>query len=205
MDIKDRFRGFLPVVIDLETGGFENEKHAVLEIAIVLLDWSENQIIPGSTYHWNIEPQPNLIIEEASLAITGIDLSDPNRNAIQEDKAIRECFKIIRRAVKNAKCQRAILTAHNAHFDHGFIMAASDRNEVKRNPFHPFSVIDTASLSALALGHTVLSEACQRAGVQFESEKAHSATHDAEVTAELFCRIVNSWRLEHGLSGGSVY
>ena len=199
MDIKDRFRGFLPVVIDLETGGFECKKHAVLEIAIVLLDWKDNQINPGATHQWNIEPGANLVVEAASLEVTRIDLSDPNRNAVPENDAIRDCFKIIRRAVKNAKCNRAILTAHNAHFDHGFIMEATERNVIKRNPFHPFSVIDTASLSALTLGHTVLSEACTRAGVNFDNEKAHSAAHDAEATADLFCRIVNSWRLEHRL------
>lgn len=192
-------------MIDLETGGFECKKHAVLEIAIVLLDWKDNQIIPGVTHQWNIEPEAHLVVEAASLAVTGIDLSDPNRNAIQENQAVRECFKIIRRAVKSANCNRAILTAHNAHFDHGFVMEATERNEIKRNPFHPFSVIDTASLSALTLGHTVLSEACLRAGVNFENEKAHSAVHDAEATADLFCRIVNSWRLDHKISARSLH
>ena len=79
-------------MIDLETGGFECEKHAVLEIAIVLLDWKDNQINPGATHQWNIEPGANLVVEAASLEVTRIDLSDPNRNAVPENDAIRDCF-----------------------------------------------------------------------------------------------------------------
>ncbi|HAV68246.1 MAG TPA: ribonuclease T, partial [Alcanivorax sp.] len=33
-----RFRGFLPVVVDVETGGFDARNDALLEIAAVLLD-----------------------------------------------------------------------------------------------------------------------------------------------------------------------
>ena len=124
--------------------------------------------------------------------ITGIDLNDSSRNAISEGDAIQECFRVVRRAVRDARCQRAIVTAHNGHFDHGFLTTGSERNNIKRNPFHPFSVIDTASLAAVAFGHTVLSEACVRAGINFDEENAHSAEYDAEATAALFCRIVNA-------------
>ena len=39
--IKDRFRKYLPVVIDLETGGFDSKTNAILEIAATLI--SENE------------------------------------------------------------------------------------------------------------------------------------------------------------------
>ena len=86
------------------------------------------------------------------------------------------------------------LTAHNAHFDLGFILAAAERNGIKRNPFHPFTVIDTASLAAVAFGHTVLSEACLRAGIEFDEGRAHSAGYDALIAARLFCEVVNRWQ-----------
>ena len=38
-------------------------------------------------------------------------------------------------------------------------------------------------------------EACHRAGIAFESSRAHSALYDAEKTAELFCDIVNRWQM----------
>ena len=82
----------------------------------------------------------------------------------------------------------------NSHFDHGFLNAASERNNLKRNPFHPFSSFDTATLSGLAYGQTVLARACEVADIEFDNNEAHSARYDAEKTAELFCKIVNKWK-----------
>ncbi len=193
MTMRSRFRGFLPVVVDLETGGFDASRHAILEIAAITLTWNDNRLQIDETLAWNLSPHPETGVEEASLTLTGIDLNDPDRDAIDEEEAVRDMFRQIRRRLKESGCQRALLTAHNAHFDHGFITAAAARNDIKRNPFHPFSVIDTASLAAVALGHTVLSEACARAGIPFDASQAHAAVYDAEATAALFCEIVNRW------------
>ena len=110
-----------------------------------------------------------------------------------EAEALREMFRHVRQAMKQHGCQRAILVAHNAAFDQQFLNRALVRTQVKRNPFHPFSFIDTASLAAVAYGHTVLSEACARADIGFDQDQAHSALYDAERTAELFCAVVNAW------------
>ena len=64
----------------------------------------------------------------------------------------------------------------------------------KRNPFHPFSVLDTVSLGGVAYGQTVLGRAMQAAGLAWNGEEAHSAVYDAERTAELFCKIANAWQ-----------
>ena len=194
MEMKARFRGFLPVVVDLETGGFESAKHAVLEIAALTLDFEDERLVIGGRHRWEIEPHPQTVVEQASLTITGIDLDDPNRPAVGEEVAVRELFRVVRREIKRHRCQRAILTGHNAHFDHAFIHVAAARNGVKRSPFHPFSVMDTVALAAVAYGHTVLSEACTRAGVVYDSTRAHAAAYDAEVTAQLFCAVVNAAR-----------
>lgn len=191
--MKARFRGFAPVVVDLETGGFDKEVHAVLQIAAVSLAWTEDRLGIDTLRTWNVEPHPDTRVEAASLELTGIELGDAERGAVPEVRAVREMFRFIRGVVRRSGCQRAVLTAHNAHFDHGFVMEAAARNGVGRNPFHPFTVLDTASLAALAYGHTVLSEACARAGLPFEGERAHSAGYDAEATARLFCSIVNTW------------
>ncbi len=197
IEMSSRFRGFLPVVIDLETGGFEKDVHAVLQIAAVSLAWSADRLSIDQVRGWNVIPHPLLRVEEESLRITGIDLSDPRRDALNEEDAVRELFRFVRREVHRNGCERAVLTAHNAHFDHGFVMSAAERNGVKRNPFHPFTVIDTASLAAVAYGHTVLSEACARAGIEFEGGRAHAAIYDAEATAKLFCLTVNNWGRVH--------
>lgn len=193
--IADRFRGFLPVVVDVETGGFNAHTDALLEIAAVTLAFDpQGYLRPDSTYDFHVEPFPNANIEDAALEFTGIHLESEFRCAEPETMVLPKLFKPIRAAIKNHGCNRAIMVGHNAHFDLGFLNAAVGRNDIKRNPFHPFSCLDTASLAGLAFGHTVLAKSCQLAGIDFDNNEAHSAAYDAQKTAELFCLIVNRWK-----------
>jgi len=192
-DMSTRFRGYLPVVVDLETGGFNPASHAILEMALVEVGFDGRALVIKRRWEQAVAPYPGSAMDPASLKVTGIDPDDPTRGALDEGEAFREMFRRVRRAIRAAGCQRAILVAHNAAFDHQFMLQAFDRNNLKRSPFHPFSFIDTASLAAVALGHTVLSESCARAGIEFEPDRAHNALYDAEKTAELFCEIVNRW------------
>lgn len=187
-----RFRGYLPVVADLETGGFNAAINPILELACVLLTWENNRLKPLSSHRWAVTPFHGSSTDPASLKFTGINPHDPNRRAVPEAEAIKGLFKEVRGQMKTTDCHRAILVAHNASFDREFLMRAADRSNVKRNPFHPFTTIDTASLSAVAYGHTVLREACARAGIEFDVNQAHGALYDAERTADLFCEIVNA-------------
>jgi ribonuclease T len=193
MDMSQRFRGFLPVVVDLETGGFDADVNPILEMAAVQVRFSRGRLEPGSRWRRAVRPYRGGVFNPASLKVTGIDPDDPNRNAVSEAESLQELFRQVRTALKEQGCQRAILVAHNAAFDQQFLNRAVARCAIKRNPFHPFSFIDTASLAAVAFGHTVLSEACLRAGIGFDQDQAHSALYDAERTAELFCAIVNAW------------
>ncbi len=193
--IAQRFRGFLPVVIDVETGGFNCHTDGILEIAATLLRMDDaGNLEPDETLSYNIEPFEGANLETAALEFTGIDPHHPDRQAEKEVTVMGELLKKIRQQVKVHDCTRAVLVGHNAHFDLGFVMAAINRCGIKRNPFHPFSVMDTASLSGLAYGHTVLARACQLADIEFDNNEAHSAAYDAEKTAELFCQIVNRWQ-----------
>jgi ribonuclease T len=193
MLMSQRFRGFLPVVLDLETGGLDPVGNPILEIAAVQVVFSDDRLLPAEDWGCAVQPYPGSVLDPASLEITGIDPTDPQRQAIAEDEALRELFRQVRRAMKLAGCHRAILVAHNAAFDQQFLNSALLRTQIKRNPFHPFSFIDTASLAAVAYGHTVLSEACARARIDFDPERAHGALYDAQRTAELFCAMVNAW------------
>jgi len=193
--MKNRFRGFMPVVVDLETGGFNSATDALLEIAAVLLDFDDAgnlQMIDRQRCH--VQPFPGANLEPASLAVNGIDPNHPLRPAISEGDALQRIFRDIRTQLKVVDCKRAIMVAHNAHFDLGFLNAAITRTGIKRNPFHPFSVFDTATLGGIAYGQTVLARATAAAGIDFNAEEAHSALYDAEKTAELFCGIVNNFR-----------
>jgi ribonuclease T len=193
MHMAQRFRGFLPVVIDFETGGFDAAVHPILEVAAVQVRFEGGRLVPAEQWHSAVEPFPGGVSSPASLEITGIDPDDPHRQAVPEGDALRALFRLVRDAKKREGCTRAIMVAHNAAFDQQFLNRALLRTRIKRNPFHPFSVIDTASLAAVAFGHTVLSEACTRAGIEFDPERAHGALYDAGRTAELFCAVVNGW------------
>ena len=191
--MEHRFRGFLPVAVDIETSGFDANRHGILEIAAVTFEFLNNELVIDQRLRWAVRPFATAAIDQASLKVTGIDLDDHDRGAIGEKSALTELFKQARKAIKRHGCQRAILLAHNAAFDAGFLRKAVERTGVKRDPFHPFSTLDTASLAAVSYGHTVLSETCARAGIPYDKDKAHSALYDAERCALLFCKIVNAW------------
>ena len=192
--ISKRFRGYLPVVIDVETGGFNSKTDALLEIAAVIIDMKScGDLYLKETIHCNVEPFRGANMEPAALEFTGIDPNSPFRNALSEKMALDKIFTPIRKAIKDTNCTRAILVGHNASFDHNFVFAAAERTGIKRNPFHPFSSFDTATMAGLAYGQTVLAKACAMASIDFNGKAAHSAKYDTEKTAELFCKIVNKW------------
>lgn len=187
-----RFRGFLPVVVDVETGGFNNATDALLEVAAVLIEMDENGVLRrGATHSFHVIPFEGGRLDPASLAVTGIDPYHPLRPAIPERDALQRVFREVRHAIRSYHCRRAILVGHNAAFDLGFLNAAVTRAQIKRNPFHPFSCFDTVSLAGAALGQTVLAKAMTVAGFQWDSTSAHSAAYDAECSAEIFCHVSN--------------
>jgi ribonuclease T len=191
-----RFRGYFPVVIDVETAGFNAQTDALLEIAasVLSIDEGTEQFSIDETIHFNVEPFEGANLEPAALKFTGIDPTNPLRGAVDEYTALTSIFKLVRKKMKIAGCQRAIIVAHNASFDLGFLNAATARCSIKRSPFHAFVSFDTTTLAGLALGQTVLAKACATANIDFNNNEAHTALYDTEKTAELFCFIVNKWQ-----------
>jgi len=193
--IDRRFRGFLPVVVDVETGGFEASTDALLEIAAVMVELApDGALVRGPTYRRHVRPFEGARLDPASLAVNGIDPWHPLRPAVPEKDALAAIFKEVRRCVREQGCTRAILVGHNSAFDLAFLNAATARAGIKRNPFHPFSSFDTATLAGVAYGQTVLSRAAFAAGIPWDADAAHSAAYDAERTADLFCAICNEFR-----------
>lgn len=195
----DRFRKFLPVVVDVETAGFDSKTDALLELACIpiLMD-EQGKFIPGEPLNAHINPFEGANLEQRALEFTGIDPNNPMRKAIAEDEkpALRRIFKALKAVRKENDCMKCILVGHNAHFDLSFLNAAIERtNSKNHNPFHQFSVLDTVSLSALAFGQTVLAKACKAAGIEFNGSEAHSALYDTQKTAELFCCILNYYTM----------
>jgi ribonuclease T len=192
--IAERFRRFLPVVVDLETAGLNSETDAILEIAAIILTMDANgKIIPQEQHACHVLPFKGANLDQEALEFNGIDPYHPFRFAVDEATALSQILLPIERAVKNQGCQRAVLVGHNPNFDLSFLKAAIKRCNYKPDPFHAFTTFDTATLAALALKHTVLAVAVQEAGLVFDNQQAHSAIYDVTKTAELFCYIVNKW------------
>ena len=200
--LASRFRGFQPVIVDVETGGFNADTDALLQIAAVIIEMDPDGLIyPSVTHSVHVQPFDGAHLDPKSLAITGIDPFHPLRPALPEAEALARLFSPIRQAIRHNACSRAILVGHNAHFDLRFLQAAVARTGQTCSPFHAFSTLDTVSLAGLAYGQTVLSRACQAAGIPFDGSAAHSASYDAERTAELFCNIINRWKALGGWPG----
>ncbi len=193
--IAHRFRGFLPVVVDVETGGFNPATDALLELALCIIRMDEDGWLrPAPVQVRHIAPFPGANIEKAALEFNGIRLDHPLRPSVDEATALRDLLQPVRQELRDTGCKRAVLVGHNAHFDLGFLNAIIGRVGFKRNPFHPFSCFDTATLGGLAFGQTVLARAVAAAGLEWDDNRAHSAAYDTERTATLFCTIVNRWR-----------
>lgn len=187
-----RFRGYLPIVVDVETGGFNEQTDALLQIAAVIIDCNEKgHYYCAETISCHVNPFAGANLDPKSMEVNGIVVDHPFRMAVDEKVALPKIFKPVRNALKKHQCTKAILVGHNAHFDLKFINAAAQRSGIKRNPFHPFSTFDTVSLAGLVYGQTVLARSVRAANLEWDANEAHSAIYDAEMTAELFCKIIN--------------
>lgn len=193
--LASRFRSYLPVVVDVETGGLNPQTDAILQIAATLLDMdAQGRLGLGQQFSYEVQPFAGARLDPKSLKFTGIDPDDPRRQAITEKAALQDLFAQVHQHRSKYHCTRAILVGHNIAFDRDFMASAVTRCGVKKNPFHPFSFLDTVSLSALMFGQTVLVKACLAAGIDFDQEQAHSARYDCDRTARLFCHIINRWQ-----------
>ncbi|PID66544.1 MAG: ribonuclease T [Gammaproteobacteria bacterium] len=197
--IATRFRGFLPVVMDLETGGFDADQHALLELAAVIIDIDGNgRLYKKQTIHSHIKPFDGAKIDPEALKVNGIQPNHPLRIAKEEKQALEELFVAVKKHVKDANCSRAIMVAHNAMFDMGFLQAAITRCRLKGSPFHSFSNFDTVTLGGVMTGQTVLARIAESCGFVYDTHKAHGAKYDAELTADIFCRLVNRCDFQPG-------
>ncbi len=188
-----RFRGFYPIVVDVETGGLNPSSDALLEIAVLPLEMQENGIlITGVLKHYHIIPFEGSNISKESLEINQIDPTHPFRFAVSELEALQDMFSFLENIRKKSNCSRCVLVGHNSWFDLHFLNAAIKRCNLK-SPFHAFTSFDTATLGAIFYGQTALAQAARRAKIAFDPKEHHSAIYDATKTAELFCKIANSW------------
>ena len=88
--MEGRFRGYLPVIVDIETGGFNASTDAILEIGAVIPCFNAaGELETEQTFFQRIVPFEGANLEEAALKFTGIDPFHPLRIARPEKECLR--------------------------------------------------------------------------------------------------------------------
>ncbi len=190
-----RFRGFLPVVIDVETGGFH--------LAAPTRCWRS----PPSSSRWTTpagcaaarrmrftcKPFEGARLDPVSLEVNGIDPWHPLRPAIDEADALQRLFREIRTAIR----AHALPARHSRRATtRPSIWASSTRRSSAPASSAIRFIRSRASTprrsAASALGQTVLRARRAAGGHRMGSAAARTrAAYDAERTADLFCHICN--------------
>ena len=72
--LKDRFRGYFPVIVDVETAGFNAQTDALLEVAAITTKMdADGYLTPDKTFHYHVVPFEGANLEKAALEFNGID------------------------------------------------------------------------------------------------------------------------------------
>ena len=158
--LKNRFRGYFPVIIDVETAGFDAKQDALLELAAITLKMDENGYLhPDQKCHFHIEPFEGANINPESLKFNGIDIHNPLRNAGSELDAITGLFQMVRRAQKEADCQRSIT---QCGFRPKLRDGGSGTHKRKTQPVPPFWHVRYGKLSRLNVRSNRVSQSLPR-------------------------------------------
>ena len=132
--MSQRFDGYLPVVVDVETSGVDPTKNGLLELAAVSVDFNQDDVLEVNkeTYSAHVTLFDGAKVDQQALQINKIDPDHPFRFAISEEQMLKELFEYVNTALKQTGCRRALLVGHNAHFDLSFLQAAMKRCKVKK-------------------------------------------------------------------------
>ena len=190
--LKKHFRGFVPVVIDLETSGPDASVHGILEVAAVYPKW-DGVWSSGTVFHKHVAMFDGALESEESMKIHGIIPDHPFRGALSEKDMMQSLSDSIDAVCQEFGSTKAVLVAHNPNFDMGFIRAAQERTGIHLR-MHAYTMFDTATMGMLMNRETVLARLCMRAGLKFDVTQAHGALYDATMTAEVFWLMVNAAR-----------
>lgn len=174
------------IIFDTETTGLDNQNDRVIEIGGVEL---VNKFPSGRSFHVFVNAQGRKVHPEA-LAVHGITdefLQDkPTFSQIVADMA--DLF------------DGAMLVAHNASFDIGFINAEYAR--IGLPPVDPARVIDTLALARRRhpMGPNSLDALCKRYGIDNAHRTKHGALLDAELLAEVYIEMNGGRQAALGLT-----
>lgn len=111
------------LIVDTETGGRDPQRHALLEVAALVVDGELQEL---GRFHSLVIPWPGLVIEPESLKLTGVDLQEVGRQGLAEGEALR---RLLAFAAEYADGDgMPTLSGWNVAFDEGFLRAAAARH-----------------------------------------------------------------------------
>ena len=159
------------VVFDIETTGFSSLTCQIIEIGAVLVENGE------ITDRFSTFVNPKVPIPFRIEQLTSI-----NDSMVMDAPTIEEVLPKFLEFSKDA-----VMVAHNADFDMGFIMKNCDRLGIA----HDFTYVDTVGMARFllpALNRFKLDTVAKAVGVSLENH--HRAVDDAACTAEIFVKFV---------------
>lgn len=164
------------IVFDTETTGLDSRLDRVIELGGIEL---VNRFPTGRNFHEYINPEGREVHPEA-LAVHGISNSDLTGKPVFSEIAERFLEFI----------DGAILVAHNANFDMGFINAELAR--LGRDFIGPDRVVDTLMLARRKhpMGPNSLDALCRRYGIDNSRRDKHGALLDSELLAEVYIELI---------------
>ena len=178
------------IITDTETTGLNNGVHRIIQI------YSK---VSGTDKHINIVMSPadkdgEFTANWHALAVNGIDIVELCKNGMTQREGIVEYI----RWLDEHAGPKALLLAHNAPFDKGFIEAWFNRENRDLKKIIDYHWADTITL-AVALRqqglidpeNLKLDTLCKYFG--FEIENAHDAGGDVEATDRLYlemCKLI---------------
>jgi len=181
-------------VTDLETTGLEPQRHEIIQIARVIIDTVDGQIISSLTKSQYIQPTRWDQRDGEAMAINGLTFSKLQAEGIPPDQALADYCQ-------DVNWGETVLAAWGADFEVKFLSEAFQ--QVGRDvPFH-YKLIDVRSLAHLPRAwsgfteYLGLAESCDYFNVPFDRSKAHDALYDATKTAELALALLKSSPLTH--------
>ena len=123
------FSWFYPVVIDVETADLTPKPMRCPSDCRHHPEMDEQGIADAGHHHYIsiVEPFVGANLQPEVLAFNGSDPNDPDRGAVSEYRGAARNFKVVRSSIKATAVTSAIMVAHNANFDHSFMMDAAER------------------------------------------------------------------------------
>lgn len=172
--------------LDLETTGLSSRFDEIIEFGLVLVD-NITDINLSQASRVSIQVRPTRPISAQAQALSKIKMTDL-KTAPPLAQALPQIIKHL---------HDRVVVAHNADFDWSFMRASCERLQLA-TPSNP--VLDTLTLARILLPQVSrfrLETVVRHFKIKYETERAHRALYDAELTCQIFKKLLSLLEQQH--------